>query len=64
MARFGQADELVGAAIYLISDSSSYTTGETIIIDGGFLRGAYEVLIRRNAVRGLRPRSFQRDKMR
>jgi len=37
MARFGDADEIAGAAIYLISDSASYVTGETIIIDGGFL---------------------------
>jgi NAD(P)-dependent dehydrogenase (short-subunit alcohol dehydrogenase family) len=36
-ARFGNADELVGAAIYLISPSASFTTGETIIVDGGFL---------------------------
>ncbi|HEX8520927.1 MAG TPA: SDR family oxidoreductase [Tepidisphaeraceae bacterium] len=37
MARFGSAEELVGAAVYLISPSASYTTGETIIVDGGFL---------------------------
>lgn len=37
LGRFGDAEELVGAAIYLISPSASYTTGETIIIDGGFL---------------------------
>ncbi|HZK80307.1 MAG TPA: SDR family oxidoreductase [Humisphaera sp.] len=37
MARFGDANEIAGAAIYLISDSASYVTGETIIIDGGFL---------------------------
>lgn len=37
MDRFGRADELVGAAIYLISPSASYTNGETIIVDGGFL---------------------------
>src|SRR4051812_22869372 len=37
MGRFGDADELVGAAIYLMSPSASYTTGETIIVDGGFL---------------------------
>ncbi|HWE02029.1 MAG TPA: glucose 1-dehydrogenase [Tepidisphaeraceae bacterium] len=37
MGRFGDADEIAGAAIYLISDSASYVTGETIIIDGGFL---------------------------
>lgn len=35
--RFGNADEIVGAAIYLISPSASYVTGETIIVDGGFL---------------------------
>lgn len=37
LARFGSAEELVGAAIYLISPAASYTTGETIIVDGGFL---------------------------
>lgn len=35
--RFGEAGELVGAAIYLISPSASFTNGETIIVDGGFL---------------------------
>jgi NAD(P)-dependent dehydrogenase (short-subunit alcohol dehydrogenase family) len=37
MARFGQVEELVGAAIYLISDAASFTTGHTIVVDGGFL---------------------------
>jgi NAD(P)-dependent dehydrogenase (short-subunit alcohol dehydrogenase family) len=37
LGRFGRAEELVGAAIYLISPAASYTTGETIIVDGGFL---------------------------
>ncbi len=35
--RFGEAGEVVGAAIYLISDAASFTTGHTIVIDGGFL---------------------------
>jgi NAD(P)-dependent dehydrogenase (short-subunit alcohol dehydrogenase family) len=35
--RFGDADELVGAAIYLISPGASFTAGETLIVDGGFL---------------------------
>ncbi|MCC7351659.1 MAG: SDR family oxidoreductase, partial [Phycisphaerales bacterium] len=35
--RFGEAVELVGAAIYLISPAASFTNGETIIVDGGFL---------------------------
>jgi NAD(P)-dependent dehydrogenase (short-subunit alcohol dehydrogenase family) len=35
--RFGKAEELVGAAIYLMSPSASYTNGHTVIVDGGFL---------------------------
>jgi len=35
--RFGSADELVGAAIYLISPAASFVTGETILVDGGFM---------------------------
>ena len=37
MNRFGRAEELCGAVIYLISPSASFTTGETIVVDGGFL---------------------------
>lgn len=37
MHRFGELDELVGAAIYLASPSASYVTGETLGVDGGFL---------------------------
>lgn len=36
-ARFGSAEEMVGAAIYLISPAASHVTGHTMIIDGGFL---------------------------
>lgn len=35
--RFGDAEELVGAAIYLISPSASFTSGDTLVVDGGFL---------------------------
>jgi NAD(P)-dependent dehydrogenase (short-subunit alcohol dehydrogenase family) len=35
--RFGKAEELVGAAIYLMSPAASYTSGHTIIVDGGFM---------------------------
>ena len=37
MGRFGRTDELVGAAIYLSSDAASFVTGETLVVDGGFL---------------------------
>ena len=37
MERFGRTEELVGAAIYLSSDAASFVTGETLVVDGGFL---------------------------
>jgi NAD(P)-dependent dehydrogenase (short-subunit alcohol dehydrogenase family) len=37
MHRFGQAEELVGAAIFLASEAASFVTGEIITVDGGFL---------------------------
>jgi NAD(P)-dependent dehydrogenase (short-subunit alcohol dehydrogenase family) len=37
MKRFGQLEELAGAAIYLASDAASYTTGTVLIVDGGIL---------------------------
>lgn len=35
MGAFGKSDDVVGAAIYLASDSSSYVTGTVLPIDGG-----------------------------
>jgi NAD(P)-dependent dehydrogenase (short-subunit alcohol dehydrogenase family) len=37
MGRFGETTDMVGAAIYLASPASSFVTGETIRVDGGFL---------------------------
>lgn len=37
MKRFGNLDELVGAAIYLASDASSFVSGHVLAVDGGFL---------------------------
>lgn len=36
MGRDGEAKELKGAYVYLVSDASTYTTGTDIIIDGGY----------------------------
>jgi NAD(P)-dependent dehydrogenase (short-subunit alcohol dehydrogenase family) len=37
MDRFGKGDELIGAAVLLASDASSYITGQCIVVDGGML---------------------------
>jgi NAD(P)-dependent dehydrogenase (short-subunit alcohol dehydrogenase family) len=37
MGRFGRNEELVGAAVYLASDAASFVTGQTLVVDGGFL---------------------------
>lgn len=37
MGRFGKTDELVGAALFLASDAASFVTGQTLVVDGGFL---------------------------
>ncbi len=36
MGRCGEAEDIVGAALYLASDASSYTSGAVIKVDGGW----------------------------
>jgi NAD(P)-dependent dehydrogenase (short-subunit alcohol dehydrogenase family) len=36
MGRHAEPKEMAGTVLYLVSDASSYTTGETVVVDGGF----------------------------
>jgi NAD(P)-dependent dehydrogenase (short-subunit alcohol dehydrogenase family) len=36
MKRFGNPEEVAFGIIYLLSDASSFMTGSSIVIDGGF----------------------------
>lgn len=36
LRRIGKPEDVAGLALFLASDASSYITGETIVVDGGF----------------------------
>jgi NAD(P)-dependent dehydrogenase (short-subunit alcohol dehydrogenase family) len=39
IGRFGRAEEIAEAALYLASDAAAFTTGSEMVVDGGWLAG-------------------------
>ncbi|MFA4837601.1 MAG: SDR family oxidoreductase [Dehalococcoidia bacterium] len=37
LGRWGEADDIAKAALYLASGASDYMTGSVVVVDGGFL---------------------------
>jgi 3-oxoacyl-[acyl-carrier protein] reductase len=43
LGRYGTAEDVAGAALFLASDDASYITGQTIAVDGGFTAAGLRV---------------------
>ncbi len=41
MKRIGEPDEVAGAALYLASPASDFTTGQVLVVDGGLTLGSF-----------------------
>lgn len=42
LRRYGTAQEVAAAAVFLVSDEASYITGHTLNVDGGFLAAGFQ----------------------
>jgi NAD(P)-dependent dehydrogenase (short-subunit alcohol dehydrogenase family) len=43
LGRYGTAEDVAGAALFLVSDDAAYITGQTISVDGGFTAAGLRV---------------------
>ena len=43
LGRYGTAEDVAGAALFLVSDDATYITGQTISVDGGFTAAGLRV---------------------
>jgi NAD(P)-dependent dehydrogenase (short-subunit alcohol dehydrogenase family) len=39
LGRFGRAEEIAAAALFLVSDEASFVTGHALVVDGGYTAG-------------------------
>jgi NAD(P)-dependent dehydrogenase (short-subunit alcohol dehydrogenase family) len=39
VGRVGASDEIAAAVLYLASDAARFTTGTSLVVDGGFIAG-------------------------
>jgi NAD(P)-dependent dehydrogenase (short-subunit alcohol dehydrogenase family) len=37
LGRFGETDDITGAALFLASDAASWITGQIVVVDGGYI---------------------------